>query len=139
MKLQELAGPEIAVPPGFGDVEITGITADSREARPGWLFAALPGAKADGARFIADAIGKGAAAILARRSGDCGTASVPRPDIARAAPDARADGSPALSSPARHHRCGDRHQRQDVGGRLHAPDLRRISGTRRPRSAPSAW
>ena len=66
MKLQELAGPEIAVPPGFGDVEISGITADSREARPGWLFAALPGAKADGARFIADAIGKGAAAILTR-------------------------------------------------------------------------
>ena len=66
MKLQELAGPEIAVPPGFGDVEIDGITADSREARPGWLFAALPGAKADGARFIADAIGKGAAAILTR-------------------------------------------------------------------------
>ena len=66
MKLQELAGPEIAVPPGFGEVEITGITADSREARPGWLFAALPGAKADGAQFISDAIGKGAAAILAR-------------------------------------------------------------------------
>ena len=66
MKLQELAGPEIAVPPGFGEVEITGITADSRETRPGWLFAALPGAKADGAQFISDAIGKGAAAILAR-------------------------------------------------------------------------
>jgi UDP-N-acetylmuramoyl-L-alanyl-D-glutamate--2,6-diaminopimelate ligase len=66
MKLQELAGPEIAVPPGFGEVEITGITADSREARPGWLFAALAGAKADGAQFISDAIGKGAAAILAR-------------------------------------------------------------------------
>jgi UDP-N-acetylmuramoyl-L-alanyl-D-glutamate--2,6-diaminopimelate ligase len=66
MKLQELAGPEIAVPPGFGDVEISGITADSREARPGWLFAALPGAKADGAQFISDAIGKGAAAILTR-------------------------------------------------------------------------
>jgi UDP-N-acetylmuramoyl-L-alanyl-D-glutamate--2,6-diaminopimelate ligase len=66
MKLQELAGPEIAVPPGCGDVEINGITADSREARPGWLFAALPGAKADGAQFIADAISKGAAAILTR-------------------------------------------------------------------------
>jgi UDP-N-acetylmuramoyl-L-alanyl-D-glutamate--2,6-diaminopimelate ligase len=66
MKLHMLAGPEVAVPPEFGEVEIAGITADSREARPGWLFAALPGAKADGARFIADAIGKGATAILAR-------------------------------------------------------------------------
>jgi UDP-N-acetylmuramoyl-L-alanyl-D-glutamate--2,6-diaminopimelate ligase len=64
MKLHTLAGPEIAVPPEFGAVEISGITADSREARPGWLFAALPGAKADGARFISDAIGKGATAIL---------------------------------------------------------------------------
>jgi UDP-N-acetylmuramoyl-L-alanyl-D-glutamate--2,6-diaminopimelate ligase len=78
MKLQELAGPEIAVPPGFGDVEIDGITADSREARPGWLFAALPGAKADGARFIADAIGNGATAILTRNGAAGGPqASVP--------------------------------------------------------------
>ena len=78
MKLQELAGPEIAVPPGCGDVEINGITADSREARPGWLFAALPGAKADGAQFIADAISKGAAAILTRNGAAGGAqASVP--------------------------------------------------------------
>ena len=78
MKLQELAGPEIAIPPGCGDVEISGITADSRETRPGWLFAALPGAKADGARFIADAIGKGAAAILTRDGAAGGAqASVP--------------------------------------------------------------
>jgi UDP-N-acetylmuramoyl-L-alanyl-D-glutamate--2,6-diaminopimelate ligase len=78
MKLQELAGPEIAVPPGFGEVEISGITADSREARPDWLFAALPGAKADGAQFIADAIGKGAAAILTRNGAAGGAhASVP--------------------------------------------------------------
>jgi UDP-N-acetylmuramoyl-L-alanyl-D-glutamate--2,6-diaminopimelate ligase len=66
MKLETLAGAEIAVPPESGAVEISGITADSREVRPGWLFAALPGAKADGARFISDAIGKGAAAILTR-------------------------------------------------------------------------
>jgi UDP-N-acetylmuramoyl-L-alanyl-D-glutamate--2,6-diaminopimelate ligase len=65
MKLSTLAGPEIAVAPEFRDVEILGITADSREARPGWLFAALPGTKADGTRFIPDAMAKGAAAILA--------------------------------------------------------------------------
>jgi UDP-N-acetylmuramoyl-L-alanyl-D-glutamate--2,6-diaminopimelate ligase len=65
MKLSTLAGAEIAVAPEFRDVEILGITADSREARPGWLFAALPGTKADGARFIPDAAAKGAAAVLA--------------------------------------------------------------------------
>ena len=34
--------------------------------RPGWLFAAMPGAKADGARFVPEAIAKGAAAILVK-------------------------------------------------------------------------
>lgn len=72
MKLHTLAGPEIAVPPQFGEVEISGITADSRQARPGWLFAALSGAHADGARFIADAIGKGAAAVLTRNGAAAG-------------------------------------------------------------------
>lgn len=72
MKLHTLAGPEIAVPPQFGAVEISGITADSRQARPGWLFAALSGAHADGARFIADAIGNGAAAVLTRNGAAAG-------------------------------------------------------------------
>jgi len=40
------------------------ITADSRQVRPGDAFAALPGAKADGRQFIADAIAKGAGAVL---------------------------------------------------------------------------
>ena len=44
---------------------ITGLTADSRQVRPGWLFAALPGACADGRLFIAEALAKGAAAVLA--------------------------------------------------------------------------
>jgi UDP-N-acetylmuramoyl-L-alanyl-D-glutamate--2,6-diaminopimelate ligase len=51
------------IPPSFGP-EIIGITADSREVRPGYLFAALPGSKLDGRSFIADAVAKGAAAIL---------------------------------------------------------------------------
>ena len=46
------------------DPDITGITADSRAVKPGFLFAALPGAKLDGAAFVADAIAKGASAIL---------------------------------------------------------------------------
>jgi UDP-N-acetylmuramoyl-L-alanyl-D-glutamate--2,6-diaminopimelate ligase len=44
---------------------ILGITADSRAVRPGFLFAALPGAKFDGRGFIADAVARGAAAVLA--------------------------------------------------------------------------
>ncbi len=41
-------------------VAITGITADSRAVAPGFLFAALPGAKADGRGFIAEAVARGA-------------------------------------------------------------------------------
>jgi len=47
------------------EIDIVGLTADSREVRKGYLFAALPGTKADGARFIGDALARGAAAILA--------------------------------------------------------------------------
>ena len=43
----------------------TGLTADSRDVRPGYLFAALPGQRADGRSFIADAVARGATAVLA--------------------------------------------------------------------------
>ena len=46
-------------------LEVIGITADSRAVRPGMVFAALPGARNDGRAFIADAVARGAAAILA--------------------------------------------------------------------------
>ncbi len=52
-------------PVGDRDPEITGVTADSRKVRPGFLFAALPGAAADGRAFIAQALDSGAAAVLA--------------------------------------------------------------------------
>lgn len=44
---------------------IKGLTADSRMVRRGWLFAALPGSRADGAHFIKDAVINGATYILA--------------------------------------------------------------------------
>ncbi len=44
--------------------DFRGIAADSREIRPGFLFAALPGTKTDGARFIGDAVKRGAVAVL---------------------------------------------------------------------------
>lgn len=50
---------------GGPDPQILGLTADSRQVKPGWLFAALPGTKADGRNFIDDAIRNGAKAILA--------------------------------------------------------------------------
>ncbi len=44
--------------------EFRGIAADSRDIRPGFLFAALPGTRTDGARFIADAVARGATAVM---------------------------------------------------------------------------
>jgi UDP-N-acetylmuramoyl-L-alanyl-D-glutamate--2,6-diaminopimelate ligase len=46
--------------------EFKGLASDSREVRPGFLFAALSGTKADGADFVADAVKRGAAAVLGR-------------------------------------------------------------------------
>jgi UDP-N-acetylmuramoyl-L-alanyl-D-glutamate--2,6-diaminopimelate ligase len=46
-------------------LNIVGVTADSRTVIPGDLFAALPGARLDGRNFIADAVARGAVAILA--------------------------------------------------------------------------
>jgi len=46
-------------------IGITGITADSRAVAPGFLFAALPGTRHDGRAFIAEAVARGAAAVLA--------------------------------------------------------------------------
>ena len=60
MLLVELMGGKGAT----DQVEICGLTMDSRKVEPGFLFAAFKGEKTDGRDYIADAIQKGAAAIL---------------------------------------------------------------------------
>jgi len=60
---EDLAG--LAGAADFGTTDITGLTCDSRKVRPGFLFAAFPGAHADGREFIAEALGRGAVAVLA--------------------------------------------------------------------------
>ncbi len=49
------------------DREITGITCDSREAKEGMLFAAIPGEQVDGHAYAAKAVEQGAAVVLAER------------------------------------------------------------------------
>ena len=51
-------------PPTVGGAEITGITHDSRLVRPGHLFVALKGQRADGATFVRQAIARGAVAVV---------------------------------------------------------------------------
>ncbi len=62
---QIIQGMAIVDRRGRLDVDIGAITADSRRAGRGTLFVAVRGQKADGHRFIADAIERGAAAVLA--------------------------------------------------------------------------
>ena len=58
-----VTGKKVAV----GDEAVrkfTGLASDSREIKAGFLFAAIPGTKGDGASFVADAVGRGAVAVL---------------------------------------------------------------------------
>ena len=59
-----LAGVEVLEWSGDPQTSVRGIAYDSRGVEPGWLFAALPGVHTDGHRFIADALHRGAAAVL---------------------------------------------------------------------------
>lgn len=57
------------ISPPEADPEITGITENSRKVRAGSLFVAVPGTLLDGHAYIADALSRGAAAIVAERTG----------------------------------------------------------------------
>jgi UDP-N-acetylmuramoyl-L-alanyl-D-glutamate--2,6-diaminopimelate ligase len=60
-------------------LEIAGITADSRQVAPGYLFAALPGSRADGRAYIAEAVSRGAVAVLAPQGTPWPPGVPPRP------------------------------------------------------------
>lgn len=77
MKLSELADTIGVSPEGSADVQVTGVTADSRQAGPGMLFVAVPGAKADGAAYAADAAKRGAAAVVVSEKAELPGIEVP--------------------------------------------------------------
>ncbi|MFC7765129.1 Mur ligase family protein [Leucobacter soli] len=55
--------------PGLDGVVATGATLDSRDVRPGDLYAALPGSRRHGAEFAAQAAERGAVALLSDAAG----------------------------------------------------------------------
>jgi UDP-N-acetylmuramoyl-L-alanyl-D-glutamate--2,6-diaminopimelate ligase len=61
LDLRTLLGSDAADAPALA---VGSITADSRKAAPGSVFFAIPGSRADGLAFAADAAAKGAAAIV---------------------------------------------------------------------------
>jgi UDP-N-acetylmuramoyl-L-alanyl-D-glutamate--2,6-diaminopimelate ligase len=62
--VHEIPGARLAWK-GAPDARISGVHHDSRRVAPGDLFVARKGAHADGARFVAEAIARGASAVLA--------------------------------------------------------------------------
>ncbi|TBX27632.1 UDP-N-acetylmuramoyl-L-alanyl-D-glutamate--2,6-diaminopimelate ligase [Nioella sediminis] len=52
-----------------GDAHVTGVSLDSRDVKPGHLFAALPGTRVHGGEFIQYALRQRAGAILTDRAG----------------------------------------------------------------------
>ena len=80
MRLSALIdGGDIVVAPGAADVDVLGLTADSRDCGPDFLFAALPGMRTDGSKYIADAVARGASCVLTTPEG---AAEAERHDVA---------------------------------------------------------
>lgn len=61
MKLSALVGDKVP------DVEVLGLTDDSRRVQPGFLFCAVKGLESDGHDYIAEAVSRGAIAVLCER------------------------------------------------------------------------
>jgi UDP-N-acetylmuramoyl-L-alanyl-D-glutamate--2,6-diaminopimelate ligase len=68
MTLSELIGPDGQFDARFAALDVTGIASDSRKVKPGALFVAVPGTKADGLSFVPQAVAAGAVAILGERA-----------------------------------------------------------------------
>ena len=50
-----------------GEMEIEGITCDSRRVKPGWAFVCIQGTAADGHAFAQKAVEAGASLVVAQR------------------------------------------------------------------------
>lgn len=65
MKLQHLFSILPGIPENaFAHIEVTGVFNDARLVTPGSVFVAIRGSKLDGHSFLADAVAKGAAALV---------------------------------------------------------------------------
>src|SRR5580658_280175 len=68
MKLREILPPDAELDAHHAEIEIGGVTSDSRNVKPGDLFVAIAGNKTDGLGFVAAAIAAGAVAVAAEKS-----------------------------------------------------------------------
>jgi UDP-N-acetylmuramoyl-L-alanyl-D-glutamate--2,6-diaminopimelate ligase len=89
MKLRDLL-PGVALDAALRDLDIAGVSADSRAIGDGFAFFAIPGHKADGLGFVADAKARGARVVVAERAGVCDLPLVVVPDVRAAVAHAAA-------------------------------------------------
>jgi UDP-N-acetylmuramoyl-L-alanyl-D-glutamate--2,6-diaminopimelate ligase len=68
MTLAKLIAGDAPLPRAAETIAIAGLTSDSREVKPGFVFAALPGTSVDGSAFIEQAFSKGAVAVIAAKT-----------------------------------------------------------------------
>jgi len=68
VKLADLIGQDGQYDARFAARDIAGVAADSRKVKPGHLFVAVPGTRVDGLSYLPQAVGAGAAAIMAERA-----------------------------------------------------------------------
>ena len=77
--------PEAALAAPLSAREIAGISADSRSVGENFAFFALPGSRADGAAYAAEAVARGAIIVIGQRAIDVGQAAfIEVPDARRA-------------------------------------------------------
>lgn len=82
MKIKDLAGtnfPELSAQlnGAAADIDVAGLTADSRQVQPGDLFVAVSGSKANGSAYVADALKRGAVAVVTEADSDVDAPSAP--------------------------------------------------------------
>jgi UDP-N-acetylmuramoyl-L-alanyl-D-glutamate--2,6-diaminopimelate ligase len=67
MKLRDILPPGAEIETGVADLEVAGVSSDSRAIKPGDVFVAIAGGKADGLNFVEAALAAGAVAIVAHQ------------------------------------------------------------------------
>jgi UDP-N-acetylmuramoyl-L-alanyl-D-glutamate--2,6-diaminopimelate ligase len=70
MKLREILPPDAAIEIGSAELDVSGVSADSRAVKTGDAFVAIEGGKTDGLKFVEPAIAGGATVLLAQRRPD---------------------------------------------------------------------
>jgi UDP-N-acetylmuramoyl-L-alanyl-D-glutamate--2,6-diaminopimelate ligase len=86
-----LEATKVAVPEGSAGIDIRQIAYDSRQAKEGALFVAVPGFHRDGHVFAKDAVGRGAVAVIAEHPIDVGVPVALVPDARAALADVAAE------------------------------------------------